>query len=165
MLVELSLAVVLLLFISLWAFRTNIQTVRPRNWAMVQTITDAYMTGPLAQAESVDFNELLDATNSNWPTFPASRTTNNIILGSLPLDLDGDGDTDLDGDGNPVVRNITGTLVQTKKPAPNNLSSNPTDAEIAGNPARVESWLVQNHLTYQVGSRTYVKSRSTVRTR
>ena len=121
MLVELSLAIVLLLFISLWAFRTNIQTVRPRNWAMVQTITDAYMTGPLARAESVDFNELLDDANTDWPTYPASNSTN-VLIGTLPLDRDDDGFSDVDASGNLVGRDITGTLVQTKVPADNNLN-------------------------------------------
>ncbi|MGJ8725759.1 MAG: hypothetical protein ACSHYB_14460 [Roseibacillus sp.] len=158
MLVELSLAVSLLLFISLWSFRTNLQTIRPRNWAMVQTITDAYMTGPLAQAESVDFNELLDDTVTDWPTYPNKKTTTDVLVGTLPVGTD-------ESTGTLVLRKIKGTLVQTKQPAANNLPANPTAAQIAANPARVESWLVQSHLTYSVGSRTYIKSRSTVRTR
>lgn len=152
MLVELSLAVTLLLFISLWAFRTNLQTIRPRNWAMVQAISDAYMTGPLAAAEAIDFNELLSST-SDWPTYPNSQTTN-VTIGSLPL-----------GDAAAGVRVITGVLIQTKRPAPNNLPSAGGTGTVTTNPAQVESWLVQSHLTYSVGGRDYIKSRSTVRTR
>lgn len=165
MLVELSLAIVLLLFIAMWAFRTNIQTISPRNWAMVQTLTDAYMTGPLAQAESVDFSELLADETTDWPTYPDSKTTNNIVIGVLPLGFDSEGNPNLDNEGNPMGRAITGTLVQTKEPAADNLNAAGGTGTPLTNPARVESWLVQNHLTYTIGSRTYVKSRSTVRTR
>ena len=163
MLVELSLAIVLLLFLSLWVFRTNVQTVSPRNWAMVQSITDAYMTGPLAQAESIDFNTLVDA-GSPWPTYPNSTSTN-VLVGTLPLDSDNDGAADVDGLGNLIGRDISGTLVQTKQPAANNLASAGGTGTTLTNPARVESWLVQSHLTYTVGGRTYVKSRTTIRTR
>ena len=167
MLVELSLAVLLLLFIALWAFRTNIQTIAPRNWAMVQTLTDAYMTGPLAEAESVDFNTLVDPDPAvtNWPTFPQSNTTNNIVIGVLPLDLDLDGTTDVDTNGNNVVRTITGTLVRTKRASPNNLPAAGGTGTNLTNPAQVESWLVESHLTYTIGGRDYVKTRTTVRTR
>ncbi|GHC42311.1 hypothetical protein [Roseibacillus persicicus] len=146
MLVELSLAVVLLLFVSLWVFRTNLQTVRPRNWAMVQAISDAYMTEHLARAEAIEFEVLVSGT-SPWPAYPDSTTTD-VNIGTLPNN-----------------RVITGTLVQTRQPAPNNLPSAGGTGTTLTNPARVESWLVQSHLTYTVGGRNYVKSRSTVRTR
>lgn len=146
MLIELSLAVTLLLFVSLWVFRTNLQTIRPRNWAMVQAISDAYMTEHLARAESIDFNELLGGT-SPWPLFPDTNSTS-VTIGSLP-----NGST------------ITGNLVQTRQPADNNLATAGGMGDTTTNPARIESWLVQSHLTYTVGGRDYVKSRSTVRTR
>lgn len=146
MLVELSLAVTVLLFVSLWVFRTNMQTIRPRNWAMVQAVSDAYMTEHLARAESIEFANLTDAA-SPWPVFP-NKATSNVVVGNLP-------------GGRP----IPGTLVQTRQPAATNLPSGGGTGDTTTNPARVESWLVQSHLTYTVGGRTYVKSRSTVRTR
>lgn len=146
MLVELSLAVTLLLFVSLWVFRTNMQTIRPRNWAMVQAISDAYMTEHLARAESIDYNELLSAT-SPWPAFPDSNETS-VTIGTLTNG-----------------RVFTGELVQTRQPSENNLASGGGTGDVDSNPARVESWIVQSHLTYEVGGRTYVKSRTTVRTR
>lgn len=146
MLVELSLAVVLLLFVSLWVFRTNLQTIRPRNWAMVQAISDAYMTEHLARAEAIEYEVLLSAA-SPWPAYP-NTTTTSVTIGTLPNN-----------------RVITGTLVQTRQPAENNLGSAGGTGTVTTNPARIESWLVQSHLTYVIGGRSYVKSRSTVRAR
>ncbi len=146
MLVELSLAVALLLFVSLWVFRTNLQTIRPRNWAMTQAVSDAYMTEHQARAEAIDFNDLLSAA-SPWPAFPTSNTTN-VTIGTLPNG-----------------RVLTGQLVQTRQPSENNLATAGGLGDVTTNPARVESWIVQSHLTYDVGGRSYVKSRTTVRTR
>jgi hypothetical protein len=146
MLVELSLAVALLLFVSLWVFRTNLQTIRPRNWAMTQAVSDAYMTEHQARAEAIDFNDLLSAA-SPWPAFPTSNTTT-VTIGTLPNG-----------------RGLTGQLVQTRQPSENNLATAGGLGDVTTNPARVESWIVQSHLTYDVGGRSYVKSRTTVRTR
>ena len=153
MLVELSLAVVLLLFVSLWAFRTNLQTVRPRNWAMVQTLTDAYMTGELARAESIDFDALVDPANSPWPeqVTGVNSTPQTVQIGTLP-------------GGFP----LNGQLVRTRVADANNMppfGTLPTPAQLASNPARIESWSVQSHLTYSIRGRDYVKSRTTIRTR
>lgn len=155
MLIELSLAVMLLLFVSLWVFRTNLQTIRPRNWAMTQAISDAYLTGVLAQSEAADFSTIVGAT-SPWPdisaTTPETPNTSSVIIGSLP-----------------GGHQIQGTLVQVRVADPDNWPATPTAAQAIAlaqsNPARVESWHLQNHLTYTVGGREYVKSRTTVRTR
>lgn len=111
---------------------------------MVQTITDAYMTQHLAQAESIDFNTLLSSA-SPWQT---TATTTNVTVGTLPNSRGS-----LQGG-----QVISGTLVQIRVPI-----TLPTDPN---NPAGVESWHLQSHLTYNVtGGRSYVKSRNTVRTR
>ena len=122
------------------------QTIRPRNWAMVQAISDAYMTEHLARAESIEYETLL-SNASPWPAYPDSTTTD-VTIGVLPNN-----------------RTVTGTLVQTRQPADNNLATAGGSGTVTTNPARVESWLVQSHLTYVISGRTYVKSRSTVRTR
>lgn len=146
MLIEIGLSVTLLLFVSVFVFRTNLQTIRPRNWAMVQSITDAYMTEHQALSEAIEFTELMD-TASPWPEYPASNTTTENV-GQLPQGL-----------------TITGTLVRTRRPADTNLAAAGGTATTMINPAQIEAWLVESHLTYEVDGRTYVKSRSTVRTR
>ena len=131
------------------------QTIRPRNWAMVQGISDAYLTGVLARSEAVDFATLVGPA-SDWPDASATPAeppnTTTVTIGNLP-------------GGTP----IRGTLVQLREADANNWPANPTPAQAVSfaqsNPARVESWHLQSHLTYTVGRRTYVKSRTTVRTR
>lgn len=156
---ELTFATALLLFVSLWALRTNLQTIRPRNWAMIQAITDAYMTEHLAYAEAIEYEKLLgpdpnlalgidDPSVSYWPAYPANHTRD-VTVGTLPSGLV-----------------VTGTLIQTRQPDINNISSSSeTTGTPLTNPAQVESWLVQSHLTYTIAGREYVKSRNTVRTR
>lgn len=146
MLIEVSLSIGVLLFTSLYVLRTNLQTIRPRNWTMIQAVTDAYMSGPQAQANAIPFDDLL-ANNSPWPVFPATNVTA-VTVGQLPLG-----------------RVVTGRLVQTRQPAPNNLPSAGGTGTEATNPAATESWTLQSHLTYTVQNRTYVKSRTSVRTR
>jgi len=142
---EITLAITLLLFASLFVLQTNLQTIRPRNWAMVQALTDAYMTEHLAYAEAIDFTLL----TSSVTTADAQAT----ITATLPIL------------GNATGIPITGILRQTRNPSPINLPANPTAAELALNPAQIESWILESHLEYRIGNRTYVKSRSTVRTR
>lgn len=170
-LLEITLAITLLLFASLFVLQTNLQTIRPRNWAMVQALTDAYMTEHLAYAEAIDFTLLTSsvttadaqatitaaaadptALTSPWPVFPA-QLQQNVTVGTLPIL------------GNATGIPITGILRQTRNPSPLNLPANPTAAELALNPAQIESWILESHLEYRIGNRTYVKSRSTVRTR
>lgn len=146
MLIEIGLSITLLLFVSVFVFRTNLQTIRPRNWAMVQSITDAYMTEHQARAEAIEFTELMEGT-SPWPEYPAHNTTTETV-GQLPQGI-----------------TISGTLVRTRRPAENNLTSAGGSGTANTNPAQIEAWLVESHLTYNIGGRTYVKSRSTVRTR
>jgi hypothetical protein len=134
------------MFVSLFVVRTNLQTIRPRNWTMIQAVSDAYMTEHLARAEAIPFDELI-SDDSPWPVYPANTSTA-VTIGQLP-----------------GGRVITGRLVQTRQPTSNNLPANGGTGTTATNPARIESWLVQSHLTYLIGDRTYVKSRNSVRTR
>lgn len=146
MLIEVSLSIGILLFTSLYVLRTNLQTVRPRNWTMVQAVTDAYMSGPQARANAIPFEDLV-AAGSPWPVFPATNVSA-VQVGQLPFG-----------------RVLTGRLVQTREPSPTNLPSAGGTGTEATNPAETESWILQSHLTYTIQSRTYVKSRTSIRTR
>lgn len=128
------------MFVGAWLFQTNIQAIRPRNWAMVQTITDAYMSGELALAESVEFEDIA----TEFPEEP-NQIEINVLVGTVPPDIQ-----------------INGTVIRTSTPSNNNLTETGT---INTNPAQVESFILKSYLTYNIAGRSYVKSRTTVRTR
>ncbi len=107
---------------------------------MVQTITDAYMSGELALAESVEFEDIA----TEFPEEP-NQIEINVLVGTVPPDIQ-----------------INGTVIRTSTPSNNNLTETGT---INTNPAQVESFILKSYLTYNIAGRSYVKSRTTVRTR
>ena len=94
----------------------------PRQWTMLQNVSDAYLTYEKAYAQRVSFDELT-AASSPWPVYPAKSETA-VTLGILP--------------------GGTGTA--------------------ATNPAEMQTWKLQSHITYSISGREYVKSRTIVRT-
>jgi len=133
LLVEAMMTMSILTVLGLVLLKLSINILHPRQWTLQQSISDAYMTYERSFAERVPFDTL--TANVIWPTYPATATTNNVRLGALP------------GGGA-----ITGTVYRTK-----------TAQVIADNPASMQVWQVQSVLTYVVGNRTYVKSRTVIR--
>ena len=88
---------------------------------------------------------------SLWPAYPSVATTN-VVLGVLP-----------------GGREITGTVSRTRYPDANNLPDPATvtavqwKAALDRNPARMEVWRLQSVVRYTVGSRSYLKARTVVR--
>ncbi|MEM9079743.1 MAG: hypothetical protein AAGC74_03520 [Verrucomicrobiota bacterium] len=113
---------------------------------MIQALTDAFMTAPHAQAESIDFDRLVGGA-SPYPIYP-NQTTTTVTIGTLPSGTV-----------------LTGTLITYRQASENNLASAGGTGDTTTNPARVESWLIESHLIYTVNNQEYVKSRSSVRTR
>ncbi|MGJ8661091.1 MAG: hypothetical protein ACSHXL_03570, partial [Bacteroidota bacterium] len=106
-----------------------------------------------AYAERISFEVINDtdvATNgvSPWPVYPASSVSNDVVLGTLPTG---------------VV--LTGTVTRTRVADTNNMpaAGGSVTTTIVDNPAEVETWALQSHLTYTIGSNTYYKSRTVVR--
>ena len=54
----------------------------PRQWTMVQNISDAYLTYEKALAQRIPFDALTDAS-SPWPVYPA-RSHTPVTIGTLP---------------------------------------------------------------------------------
>lgn len=116
----------------------------PRQWTLQQTVTDAYMTYEKAYAQRVPF-ESLSGEASPWPVFPDS-VSQSVELGKLP-------------GGQP----LTGTIVRTRKPDPNNYPIAGGTGTVASNPSGTEGWSLQGILRYNVGGVEYAKSRTVVR--
>ena len=142
--VEAILALSILTAIGLVLIKLSLNILHPRQWVLQQTVTDAYMTYERAYAERIPFADLL-ASTSPWPAFPATATTT-VTIGKYP-----------------GGRTITGTVVRTRVPDAGNYPIDGGAGTVATNPAAMKVWKAQSLLTYQVGTRTYAKSRTVLR--
>ncbi len=145
MLVEMMVAIALLSSIGLVVFKGSIDLIAPRQWVLHQNLSDAYITYEEAYAARISFEELT-ADDSPWPIYP-NNTKVTVEIGKLP-----------------GGRAITGSVVRTRVADPNNLTSAGGTGTTATNPAEMETWQLESHLTYKIGDQTYLKSRTTVRT-
>lgn len=149
MIIELVIALALLTVVGLFLLKGSLDVMQPRQWVIQQNITDSYLTYEESYAKRISFEEFT-ANDSPWPAYP-STTSSNVELGKLP--------------GGSAV---TATVIRTRVPDENNIPA-PSDSnyadKLAANPTKMETWKLQSHLTYRIGSNDYVKSRTVVRTR
>ena len=137
-------ALSLLTVLGLVLLKLSLNILHPRQWILRQTLTDAYLTYERAYAERIPFENLL-ASDSPWPAFSTTHTTE-VEIGRLP--------------GNRVV---TGTLMRTRIADPANYPIDGGTGTVAMNPAAMKVWKVHSILTYTIGSNTYAKSRTVLR--
>ncbi len=145
MLLEATLSLSILTVVGLGLLKIAMNIVYPRQWVLQQTLTDAYLTYERAYAERIPF-ESLTANGSPWPVFP-TISTSTVEIGRLP------GNTPL-----------YGTVKRTRVADPMNYPIDGGTGTVASNPAAMKSWKVQSVISYKVGSRDYVKSRTVIRT-
>lgn len=145
LLIEMVIATVLLLTIGLVVFRSTVDLLSPRQSVLHQNVSDAYMTFEEAFAARVSYQELT-STTSPWPEFPNTSSTT-VEIGRLPGD-----------------RPVNGTVIRTRTPDPNNFPAAGGTGTSLTNPAEMETWILESHLTYRIGDETYTKSRTISRT-
>lgn len=149
-LVEIALSLALLTVIGLVLLKMSLNILSPRQSTLSQAISDAYMTYERAYAQRVPFEILappVGSTNvSPWPIYPLT-TSSTVELGRLP--------------GNVVV---TGTVIRSRTPDPLNYVADGGTGTILTNPGGMKTWRLQSVLSYRVGDREYLKSRTVVRT-
>lgn len=134
----------LLTVLGLCMLKLSLNILHPRQNILQQTVTDAYLTYERSYAERVPFENLL-AGNSPWPAYPNTSSTV-IELGRLP--------------GGKI---ISGTVVRTRFPDAGNYPIDGGSGTITTNPAGMKIWRAQSVVTYKIGTRTYAKSRSVLR--
>ena len=137
------MAMFILAALGLILLKLSLNILVPRQWALQQTVTDAYMTYERAYAQRIPF-ETITAANSPWPLSPATAQST-VELGRRP------------GDGLPEDRVITGTVYRTR------IEDN-SAATSGTNPAGMKIWRLQSVVSYKIGKREYLKSRTVVRT-
>jgi hypothetical protein len=142
-LVEATLAMSMLTTIGLILLKLSLNVTVPRQWTLQQAITDSYLTGEKAFAQRESF-ETITGPASPWPADPPATTT--VTFGKLP------GGTA-----------ITGTVTRLRIPDPNNRSDKGGTGTEVTNPTAMEVWRLQSVVRYRVGSRSYMKSRTVVR--
>ena len=145
MLVEAVAAMTVLAVAGLVLLKGAINVLAPRQWVIVQNISDAHMTFEKAFAERIPFEEAIGAA-SPWPVYPA-KTTTTVTLGTLP-----------------GGRTLDGQVIRTRLADPNNLPAGGGSGTTTSNPAAMQTWKLQSHLLYRIGGRQYIKSRTIVRT-
>lgn len=143
-LVEATIAMSLLTVVGLMMLKLSLNILYPRQWVLHQSLADAYMTYERSYAERAPFATVV-AAGSPWPVHP-QLATSLVEIGRLP--------------GGTAV---TGTISRTRLPSSNNYPMDGGSGTLVTNPAGMKVWRVQSILTYQIGGRTYAKSRTVIR--
>lgn len=120
-------------------FRITVNSVRTRQWGIVQNLADSYLTYEIAYAAKVNFDQF-NASGGPFPEFP-DFDSEQVELGRLPGGIA-----------------ITGTIYRSSFPDVDN--NNP-----ANNLLGMENWKLRSSLVYEFDGRTYVKSRTVTRSR
>jgi hypothetical protein len=144
LLIEAGMALSILTLVGLVALKISLNILTPRQWGLQQALTDAYLTYERAYAERIPFDSLT-ANDSPFPAFPQTRTTS-VEIGRLP--------------GN---RPVMGVVTRTRLPDTNNYPIDGGTGSIDSNPSAMKVWKVQSVITYTVGTKNYMKSRTVIR--
>lgn len=143
-LLEAVAALVLLTVAGLILLKGSLNVLAPRQWSLVQNITDSHMTFEKAYAERIPFAELT-ASDSPWPAYP-TKDSSAVVFGTLP-----------------GGRNISGTVIRTRFPDSNNLPAYGGTGTLTTNPAEMQVWKLQTLVLYKIAGRDYVKNRTIIR--
>ncbi len=140
LLLESMIALTTLTLIGLLLLKLSINILSPRQWTLHQTLADAYMSFERSLAERAPFEDI-ESANSLWPLFPLTATQV-VEIGRLP-------------DARPINATITRTRMEDTVNFP--------QGNTAVNPSAMRVWKAQSVLTYEIGDRTYAKSRTVLR--
>jgi hypothetical protein len=139
-LLEVSIGLALTAFVAVASLKQSMLAISAGQWAAMQAITDAYLTRETALATRLPYDQLQQS--SYWP--PTSDATSiTVSLGRIA-----------DPAGNGTLP-VTGRL--TRRSSSETIS--------ADNLPEVQLTRLDSVLSYQIGGQSYLKSRSTLRTR
>lgn len=144
-LIEAMMALVILTVVSMVLLKGTINILAPRQWTLIQNVSDAYLTYEKAYAQRVPFEDMT-GTGSPWPVYPAKAETS-VTMGTLP-----------------GGRTLSANVIRTRIPDTNNMPAFGGSGTATTNPAEMQTWKLQSHITYTISGRNYVKSRTVVRT-
>jgi hypothetical protein len=145
-LIEIAMSYATLVLVAVMSLNASINATFGQGWTIKQAMSDAFITRESALAARIPFAEIT-STGSPWALHPGVSTSV-VTIGRLP-------------GGQPV----SATVHRTRLPDPNNLPAAGGTGTAESNPAGTEAWQLQSILAYQVGEKTYVKSRTILRIR
>ncbi len=148
--VEAMIGLSILTVLGMVLLKLSLNILHPRQWILQQTVTDAYMTYERAYAERIPFENLI-ASDSPWPAYP-QKNTSTVEIGRLPATT-----------GFPTGVPIYGTVIRTRIADTGNYPVDGGTGTVTTNPAAMKIWKAQSVVTYKVGTRNYVKSRTVLR--
>lgn len=139
LLIEVSLGLGVASVLALMLMRASLLSLGGGQWTIMQTLTDACLTREAALANRVPVADLLDV-DSLWPDAeedepPHSEQT--ITLGRVA------GGTE-----------VTATLIRFRV----------NESPVLDDETAIGIWRLHSILAYQIGGKSYVKSRTTLRT-
>ncbi len=138
LLMEVTVALSLVVFLSLLVMKGSLLAVSGNQWAVMQTLSDAYLTKETALSNRVPMNELI-ASPSAWPDKASDNppyTIQTVNLGVLP--------------GGRAVQ------AQLTRFRTNETPANSPDVTLV-------VWRLYSVLTYKAGEEPYVKTRTSLR--
>lgn len=135
-LLEVSMAMGLAVFLALVVMRATMLALSNNQWTIMQTLTDAYLTGETALMVRLPLADVVADEPFFWPELPAFDIDTNVLIGIM-------------AEG----REVRGTLTRFRE------DETPPDSADTG----LTVWRLHSVIAYQVGGQQYIKSRSTVR--
>ena len=133
-LIEASIALGLAVFLALMSLKASMLAVSGNQWTIMQTLSDAYMTRETALSHRVPIVEVL-GTTSLWPDW-SQRTSQTVNLGKVA-----------------GGRLVQGELTRFRMELPSS-GEGETNLRVLR---------LYSVLSYMVGDKKYVKTRSTLR--
>ena len=162
LLIESAMSLSILTVFSLILLKLSMNLLYPRQWTMMQTLTDAYMGFEVASAQRIPFQVMngeiapTRATDPFWSNSTLGAPAGlPVVIGNLPRPFG----AAAVGLGAPLNASVT----RVRFADPNNLPVAGGTGTAASNPAEVEIWRLQSVLGYNVSGRNYVKSRTVIR--
>lgn len=143
---EIALSYAALVLVGLISLKATYTASASQAWTVKQSMTDAYITRETALASRFPFDEITSDA-SLWALSP-NATESTVVIGKMP------GGTEVEA-----------TLYRTRIADPNNLPADGGTGTTTTNPGSTAAWQLQSMLAYDVGDKTYVKTRTVLRIR
>ncbi|MGJ8643348.1 MAG: hypothetical protein ACSHX9_08085 [Luteolibacter sp.] len=144
MLIEMTMSLSLLTVVGLILLKLSLNVMYPRQHTLQSVLSESYLTYERSMAERIPFEDIV-ANDSLWPMYP-QLATEQVYIGKLPGGLA-----------------VYGDITRTRMPDTDNYPIDGGTGTLTTNPAAMEVWRVQSILSYEISDRTYVKSRTVVR--